>query len=181
MPGKRELVALLYRADWTRLCLSGEVHGVDPLVPTVVTKTGAGRDDPFPPFPKAPPFEPFWPEANDRTLLLAPGMRYREESADGRRVQGCDGERVWLWSADLPPTVEIGVDRRPRPPHPELLAPSWLLSGYKLTIKGKVTAYGRPCVRVLATPRRAARDWRAPHLAGLPAFRLPPIFAYDQV
>ena len=182
MAGKRELVALLYRADWTRLCLSGEVHGVDPLVPTVVTKTGAGRDDPFPPFPKAPPFEPFWPEADDRTLLLAPGMRYREESADGRRVQGCDGERVWLWSADLPPGEEIGFDGRPRPPHPELLAPTWLLTGYKLAIKGRVRVCGRPGIRVLATPRRAARGWRAPHLAGpLPAFRLPLLIHYDRV
>src|SRR5215469_14397043 len=107
MAGKRELVALLYRADWTRLSLAGEVHGVDESVPTVVTKTGAGRDMPFPPFPKAPPFEPFEPEATDRTLLVAPGMRYREESADGRHVQGCDGERVWRWFAELPPGVEI--------------------------------------------------------------------------
>ena len=172
MTSKQELVALLYRADWTRLCLSGEVHGASEPLITDLIEMRPGRDAPFPP-PR--------PEMSDRTLLLAPGMRYREESADGRRVQGCDGERAWGWFADLPPAVEIGVDSRPRPPHPELLAPSWLLSGYKLTIKGKVTACGRPSIRVRATPRRAARDWRAPHLAGLPAFRLPPIFAYDQV
>ena len=182
MPGKRELVALLYRADWTRLCLSGEVHGVDASVPTVVTETGPRKDVPFPPFPKAPPFETFRPETNDWTLLLAPGMRYREESADGRHAQGCDGERVWRWVADLPPGVEIRFDSRPRPPHPELLAPSWLLAGYKVTIKGKVTACGRPGVRVLATPRRAERGWRAGHSAGLlPALRLPPVIQYDQV
>jgi hypothetical protein len=182
MPSKRELVALLYRADWTRLCLSGEVHGVDASVPTMVTVTRARGDVPFPPFPEAPPFEPFGPEANDRTLLLAPGQRYREENAGGRRVRGCDGERVWRWFADLPPGVEIRFDGRPRPPSPELLAPSWLLAGYKLTIKGNVTACGRPGVRVLATPRRAARGWRAPHVAGpLPAFHWPPVIQYDRV
>ena len=185
MAGKRELVALLYRADWTRLCLSGEVHGVDASVPTMVTETRAPWDMPFPkapPSPKAPPFEPSGPAASDWTLLLAPGRRYREESADGRQVRGCDGERVWRWFADLPPGVEIKFDSRPRPPHPELLAPSWLLAGYKLTIKGKVTACGRPGVRVLATPRRAERGWRAGHSAGLlPALRLPPVIQYDQV
>src|SRR6266568_778210 len=140
MPAKRKLVALLYRADWTRLCLSGEVHGVDRSVNTVLTETRAWRDAPFPPFPKAPPFPPFGSEADDRTLLVAPGKRYREESADGRHVQGCDGERVWQWFADLPPEAEIRFDSRPQPPCPELLAPSWLLAGYKLAIKGKVTA-----------------------------------------
>jgi len=179
MAKKRELVALLYRADWTRLSLSGEVHGVDTSVPTVVTETGPRWDMPF---PKAPPFEPFGPEATDRTLLLAPGMRYREESADGRRARGCDGERVWRWFAELPPGVEIRFDGRPQPPSPELLAPSWLLAGYKLTIKGKVTACGRPGVRVLATPRRAARGWHTGHSAGLlPALRLPPVIQYDRV
>ena len=182
MTSKQELVALLYRADWTRLCLSGEVHGAgEPLI-TDLIEMQPGRDAPFPPFPKAPPPEPFGAEASDRTLLVAPGSRYRVESADGRHVQGCDGERVWRWLADLPPGVELRFDSRPRPPCPELLAPAWLLSGYKLVIKGKVTACGRPGIRVLATPRRASRDWRAPRLAGpLPAFRFPPIFAYDQV
>src|SRR5215469_195397 len=180
MAKKRELVALLYRADWTRLSLSGEVHGVDTSVPMVATETGPWRDVPFP--PKAPPFEPFGPEATDRTLLVAPGMRYREESADGRRVQGCDGERVWRWFAELPPGVEIRFDGRPQPPSPELLAPSWLLAGYKLTTKGKVTACGRPGVRVLATPRRAVRGWHTGHSTGLlPALRLPPVIQYDRV
>lgn len=29
MVGERELVALFYRADWARLCLSGEMRGLD--------------------------------------------------------------------------------------------------------------------------------------------------------
>jgi hypothetical protein len=145
----------------------------DVNVTTVVTDMRSWRDMPF---------LPSEPEENDRMLLLAPGRRYREESAGGRRVRGCDGERVWRWFADLPPGVEIRFDGRPRPPSPELLAPSWLLAGYKLTIKGKVTACGRPGVRVLATPRRAARGWRTGHSAGLlPALHLPPLTRYDRV
>lgn len=47
MVDEPELVALLHRADWTRLCLSGEVRGLD------------GPPD---------------PDAEERvTLLLAPG------------------------------------------------------------------------------------------------------------
>ena len=179
MTGKRELVALLYRADWTRLCLSAEVHGpgepgmAGVTVPTAPTETWPGPD------PRFPPFEP---EVNDRMLLLAPGKRYREESVNGRYVHGCDGERLWRWSADLPPGVEIRFDNRPRPPCPELLAPSWLLSGYKLAIKGKATARGRPGIRVLATPRRPARGLRAgPPIGLLPPLRWPPVIQYDQV
>jgi hypothetical protein len=179
MPTKQELVALLYRADWTRLCLSGDVHGPDePVMAGATVTTGPKGTWPMP----DARFLPFEPEVNDRILLLAPGKRYREESVDGRHVHGCDGERLWRWYADLPPEVEIRFDNRPRPPCPELLAPSWLLAGYKLTIRGKVTACGRPGVRVLATPRRAASGWHAGHSAGLlPALRVPPVIQYDQV
>ena len=161
------------------------MHGPGEPVIAGVTGTRARGDapfPPFPPFPKAPPFEPFGPETNDRTLVIAPGKRYREESVNGRYVHGCDGERLWRWSADLPPGVEIRFDNRPRPPCPELLAPSWLLAGYKLTIKGKVTACGRPGVRVLATPRTAAVGGPAGHPVGLmPPLRWPPVIQYDQV
>jgi hypothetical protein len=77
MTGKRELVALLYRADWTRLCLSGEVHGPgEPMMAGVTGTTAATETWPMPD-PRFPPFER---GVNDRTLLLAPGRRYREES-----------------------------------------------------------------------------------------------------
>jgi hypothetical protein len=179
MPGKRELVALLYRADWTRLCLSGEVHG--PGEPGMAGFTATAAPAKMWPVPD-PRFPPFAPEVNDRMLLLAPGRRYREESVDGRHVHGCDGERLWRWYADLPAGVEIRFDNRPRPPCPELLAPSWLLSGYKLTINGTVTACGRPGIRMLATPRRPARGLRAGHPVGLlPPLRWPPVIQYDQV
>src|SRR5882762_1282034 len=37
MVSERELVGLLYRADWTKLALSGTVTGAEPVVDTVIT------------------------------------------------------------------------------------------------------------------------------------------------
>jgi len=177
---ERELVGLLYRADWTRLSLSGTVQGVNTGLYSIFTETldkGSGRSwsSATPPPPFTPPFSPppFSPPPEEplseeplseeplsgdvpsaeRTLLVAPGKRYREDSADGSYASGCDGKRVWQWYAQLPPAVSLRFDDRPRPPFPQLLAPSWLLTGYDLALDGEVTVCGRPCVRVLATPR----------------------------
>jgi hypothetical protein len=74
MLAERELVALLYRADWTRLGLSGEVSGVDETSLTMITHVQAGHREtggPFPPFP--PGFTARRPELT--RLLVAPGRR----------------------------------------------------------------------------------------------------------
>lgn len=173
---ERELAGLLYRADWTRLTLAGTVRGAenepDLAFSTVFTFTGGWprRGWPAPPF--MPPFRPD-PDA-ERTLLVAPGKRYRLESADGQYAAGCDGEHAWQWFAEpLPPGMSIRSDDRPRPPLPVLLTPRWLLARHRLAIREEVTACGRPGVRVLAT-RRDNRA-RGPLAAPWPIPPVPPI------
>ena len=129
MVDERGLVALMYRADWRELSLSGAVRGAR---------------------------EPF--AGQDATLLVAPGRRYRMASADGRRVRGCDGERTWGLFSELAPGTEIRFGGVEEPPFPKLLEPSWLLSGYDLAIEGDATTCGRAAIRVVATARGGACD-----------------------
>ena len=136
MVAERELVALLHRADWTRLCLSGEVHE-------------AGG--PFPPFT----FEPAPPRPHLMKLLIAPGKRYRRDSLDGQFARGSDGEHIWEWWRD-PPPGDVHLGGAPESPFPALLCPSWLLAGYDLEVGGPVSTCGRDGIRVAATPRRDA-------------------------
>jgi hypothetical protein len=141
MLAERELVALLYRADWTRLGLSGEVSGVDETSLTMITHVQAGHRETggsFPPFP--PEFTARRPELT--RLLVAPGRRYRKDRQDGQVTQGCDGERIWLWWRD-PPPGEVHLRGGPEPPFPALLCPSWLLAGYDLEVGKAVSACGR--------------------------------------
>jgi hypothetical protein len=66
MVSEREVVALLHRADWTRLMLSGTVTGVEPVVDVAVTV----RSDKPPSGPwrrkdtEPPPPPPSWPPGN---------------------------------------------------------------------------------------------------------------------
>jgi hypothetical protein len=153
MVDERGLVALLYRADWRELSLSGEVSGGSVPLISVVTYSRPSR--PGEPFLPHPPFAPppgSFPET-DATLLVAPGKRYRIASPDGQQVRGCDGERIWEWSGELPPDTEHRLGGDLGPPFPELLAPSWLLSGYNLAIEGDATACGRAAIRVVASAR----------------------------
>jgi len=127
MVGEQDLIALLHRADWRRLSLSGEVRGEQGV-----------------------------------TLLVAPGKRYREELPGERQVRGCDGERIWRWTAEEPSGPRIRLVGGPQPPFPLLLDPSWLLDRYELTIAGDTTACGRAAIRVEATPRRFRPDSPVP-------------------
>jgi hypothetical protein len=203
---QRGLVGLLYRADWTRLALTGTVRGGDTGLDTIVIETddasGSERSwstGPFgPPFgpPSAPPFAPFppFPRSSDdpdtdtdteRTLIVAPGKRYREETTDGGYASGCDGERVWQWYDHLRPGISLRFDDRPRPPVPVLLAPSWLLTGYELTIEGEESVSGRAGLRVLAV-RRERGGYGPPigRISGImpvPSRLLAPVETWDEV
>jgi hypothetical protein len=162
MVGERDLIALLHRADWTRLSLSGEVRGVDePMFSMLSYANSRGfSGDTRPP---VPPFSPS-PEADPEqglTLLVAPGKRFREEGSGGQPVRGCDGEIIWLWHADEPAGQGVRLIGGPQPPFPALLAPSWLLDRYELMIEGDTTACGRAAIRVEAT-RRTLLDGRSP-------------------
>ena len=140
MVDERSIVALIYRADWRRLSLSGEVRGRTP-------PTWPGG--PFPPSGRL--------AQTDMMLLVAPGGRYRVAIPEGQ-LWGCDGERAWARLGELPPDTEIrfwgGLDS----PFPELLDPSWLLTGYDLAIEGDTTACGRAAIRIAATARYGAGD-----------------------
>jgi hypothetical protein len=167
MLAERELVALLYRADWTQLCLSGEVSGVDETLLTTITHVRAGRPEtggPLPPFLSG--FTT--PRPHLTRLLVAPGGRYRKDSQDGQVAQGCDGERIWQWWR-YPPAEEVRLVGGPGPPFPALLCPSWLLAGYDLKVGEAVSACGRDGIRVVATARYSMAGTRtAPFLPSSP-------------
>jgi hypothetical protein len=130
MPGVPELsavVALLHRADWRRLSLSGVVRGPDESSGL----TGA-------------------------TLHVAPGARYRRGTA--AYLTGSDGERAWQWRADQAAENEIrSVRSTTAPPYWTLLCPSWLLTGYDLTVVRPTMVCGRAGIRVKGTPRSRVR------------------------
>jgi hypothetical protein len=175
----RDLVSLLYRADWTRLRLAAEVTASRDFD---LDRTRYGAEWSSPPFLGAPRKPPrtahVWEMATDQlgtrtdrsTLLIEPGRRYREQGED--RLSGCDGDRSWSarregdgWK------VEASPDHGPEPPLPLMLRPSWLLTGYSLEPGELVTAGGREALRVVATPRLGA--WARP--SAPPSARLRPL------
>jgi hypothetical protein len=127
MVHERELTRLLHRADWTRLALSGSVRGDWPVVTMVATSAAPPRMPRHGEVPE-PPLRPFFaPErdaAADLSLTVAPGRRFLVRNADGSRLLGSDGERVWQWVGDLPAGESVVFDARTRPPFGVLLAPS---------------------------------------------------------
>jgi hypothetical protein len=157
MIGERELIALLYRADWTRLSLSGEVYGIDERLLSTIMPIHTHMADSGEPFPP-PEFGAARP--NVTRLLLAPGRRYREDSADGPFTAGSDGERAWI-RVEEPlsgPEDEVRFSGGPEPPFPALLCPSWLLDRYDLQIGDPVTVFERGGIRLTARARRGERD-----------------------
>jgi hypothetical protein len=152
----RDLVSLLYRADWTRLRLAAEVTASRDFD---LDRTRYGADGaPPPPFLGAPRAGHVWEMATDQlgtrtdrsTLLIEPGRRYREQGED--RLSGCDGDRSWSAVRDGG-GWKVEADDGPEPPWPPMLRPSWLLTGFTLEPGEPVTVGGREALQVVATPR----------------------------
>ncbi len=128
-----ELAGLLYRADWTQLTLAAGVTRV----------TG-------------PAHEGGEPYRVTGRLLVAPGRRYRLEtvSEDGQELlKGCDGDRPWYRVSQPEDGSRLQIFGDPQPPEPELLRPSWLLTGFDLGPADAVVLGGRDGYRLVATPR----------------------------
>jgi hypothetical protein len=183
---ERELVGLLYRADWTRLALTGTVRGHDlaDTLSMVMDRSGAWAPPWAPRIddedPSGESFGPA-PFSGEMTVTVAPGRRYRLATASGSRVRGCDGERTWEWLRDRQPGVRIKVSEQPEPPAGVLLAPSWLLSGHRLVIDdADVVACGRAGIRITAEPTGAGR--LAGHVSEIGMFmRAPRYRGYQRV
>ena len=159
MAGLRNVIGLLYRADWTRLSLSAELRSETDREPLPrLSREGRSR------------WYRTWPwqrQDNGRyvgggALLIGPGGRWRLECSvpgrgvEGEAAEGNDGERGWSWrppEVGGPPglPVKVGVAY---PPPPELFCPSGLLGGFTLEVLGPVTVVGREAIAVAATPRR---------------------------
>ncbi len=167
------VIGLLYRADWTRLSLSADVHSesdhdlrmsrVRAIRPPWAPE---GRIWKIPVVENTPLT---WEEATgdelegynswDTALLIAPGGRYRLEYRDepSGRVIGSDGERSWVWRPQDAAPPEPPVDVGPKPPSHHLFCPSELLEGFALEVRGPVTACGRNAIAVAATPRTSIK------------------------
>ncbi|MDX6392914.1 MAG: hypothetical protein QOJ73_3977 [Streptosporangiaceae bacterium] len=189
LPG---LVVLLYRADWTRLCLSATVHARhDGELRARMYQVQAKKEhdqamrerppghwsrhlDGWPfadggpdqelPDDESPDDESIIDETRGE-VLLAPGGRYRVGVTDGPGpgLTVCDGESQW--------DISEGVaTRRNAGGAPYLLAdltaPSQLLADFALELAGTSAVGGRTAHRIVATPRPAgsAMDMTRRHL-----------------
>ena len=158
MPDLPELVALLYRTDWTQLSLSATVtqrrdKAVHRRLRSLAMEEQAQELGPIPRF--IAPLDdhlydgPDWPQT-EQHILVAPGGRYRVGPDDRAPATVCDGESEWA--------IHDGVARRTpdiirRPPFRGLLRPRWLLACYDLRITGITEIAGRSVQQVTATPR----------------------------
>jgi outer membrane lipoprotein-sorting protein len=167
LPG---LVALVYRADWTRLGLSATMYARHDLALRNRMSNVQATGEPLPGLfgrwmRSAGPEPDYEPDAGENRgrVLLAPGGRYRREpavpeanrgAADDDRPQliVCDGESQWKVRADAATRVDAHG-----PPYPlaDLLIPSRLLTEFDLELAGTATVGGRAAYRVMLTPRAA--------------------------
>ncbi|MEY9962270.1 hypothetical protein ABIA33_000291 [Streptacidiphilus sp. MAP12-16] len=94
------------------------------------------------------------------SFRLAAIDRYRCEWADSGRVEVCDGVGAWEFTPADPTEPAHVVDPWTDATLFGLFDPSWLLSGYDLTVRepaaAPATAAGRPAYRLCAVPREAA-------------------------
>ena len=148
MTGLRDLVALLYRADWTQLSLSGELTR---RVDRSALRSLLGPSGPVPGSTDAQS-APQWEETTS-SVVMAPGGRFRVEHPvrdDRRDVTVCDGESCWRLRGDWAERRDAGLGD---PVLAQLLDPSWLLAMYDLEETGTIEAGGRTACCVTATPR----------------------------
>jgi hypothetical protein len=156
----RDVVGLLYRADWTRLSLSAQVHQEQNLgLSRQLWRSRSVRM-------REPSADevPLGVRADRTALRVAPGGRFRQEPVDqgSGSVRGSDGVRGWRWfpSGSKPsPGSEMAFGNEP--PCPELLLPSELLSGYTLRVHGERVFQGREVIAVTATQRPVLSERRA--------------------
>ena len=170
MAGLPEVIGLLYRADWTRLSLSAEVHFEqdgdlarrrEAVVRAEVMRRIGIRPDLY-----GGPSAEQEPEDGRggyhrwrAALLIAPGRRYRLEygGEHGGQADGSDGEQGWtLRPPDPAPLPPRDFEGGPGLPVPALFRPAGLLAGFTLDVGGPVTACGRDAIAVTARPRRGA-------------------------
>ena len=150
MMDEPDLVALFYRADWTRLSLSAEVHE---------ESSWAVRNE------MLKPARPAFPGMN--TDLLPEDWGSFEHRARLRIAPGGRYLLGILSSSDTDDPPDDGRVLRTRygirpglpPPYPTVLWPSSLLNAFSLELAGQFELAGRVMLRVIATP--APGVWRA--------------------
>jgi outer membrane lipoprotein-sorting protein len=170
MADLRDVIGLLYRADWTRLSLTGEVR-FEQNGDLIVSRDAVARTESMRRMgirPGAPGVPAMDEDPDDErrgyhrwqaALLIAPGRRYRleYEGDHGGHADGSDGEQVWTLRPPDPallPPRDFGVAAGL--PVPALFWPAGLLPGFTLEVSGPVTAVGRDAIAVTARPRHGA-------------------------
>jgi hypothetical protein len=151
----RDVVARLYRADWTTLSLSATFRTwMDHDLRTQMR-------GPRPPGAPDDGEEPELPVTEtSQQVLVAPGGKFRiSDPADPGLVHEVgDGESVWSVFGGLPEADgPRRMTRRPAGPPgsalDDLLRPAGLLRQYVLELAGTEPAGGRPAHRLVARPR----------------------------
>lgn len=147
----RDVVALLYRADWTTLSLSATLTS---WTDYELRRRMRGMRPPEGPERELPVTE------HRKHLLVAPGGKYRvsETGQDGQLREISDGKTTWVIQAGPPRTA--GEARAEQWPSGRSLAgvldplsAAWLLSRYTLELAGTAGAEGRPAYQMVARPR----------------------------
>lgn len=150
MMDEPDLVTLFYRADWTRISLSAEVHELSDWALRSKMRQ-----------PAQPGFS--WvradvpPDGRGRCehrarLRIAPGGRYVVGILTSSDVETAPDHDAVL-------RTRYGIRPGLLPPYPEVLRPSLLLVGFSLELAERVPVAGRAALRVVATP--APGVWQA--------------------
>jgi hypothetical protein len=89
-------------------------------------------------------------------VLVAPGMRYRYESAEYQT--GCDGGRPWeIDEEEDDRSGSVHWVSGPQAPLARLLCPAWLLDSSQLEVRGSTQVCGREALDVVMTRRPTLR------------------------
>jgi outer membrane lipoprotein-sorting protein len=148
--GLPEVIALLHRADWTRLSLSATVNVQSD--PDLLLSRMRAR---LPVTTRGTLARMRASQSDRAALLIGLDGRYRlEHEGEDGLVQGNDGQGRWLWwrsgpSGPGPFEARLSGER----PVPVLFCPQDLLDRHVLEVLGPVTASGRDAIAITATPR----------------------------